>query len=108
MSIILDIEILCCIVRNSPEIWKSLLYLPYFGRWTLTPEGKRQSKNLFKTVHVDTELEVICWYYGGRLHRTNGPAVIWPDAQYWYKNGKEIQHPNMTEIKIDLEDLVDI
>ena len=29
------------------------------------------------------------WYFNGKLHREDGPAVIWYDGtQKWYKNGK--------------------
>ena len=31
------------------------------------------------------------WYLNGNLHRTDGPAIIWPDGtQYWYLNGQEV------------------
>jgi hypothetical protein len=29
------------------------------------------------------------WWLNGKLHREDGPAVIWPDGtEYWYLNGK--------------------
>jgi len=29
-----------------------------------------------------------CWYLHDRLHRIDGPAVIYPNGvQYWYQNG---------------------
>jgi hypothetical protein len=29
-----------------------------------------------------------CWYLNGKLHREDGPAVIYPDgSQYWYLSG---------------------
>jgi hypothetical protein len=30
-----------------------------------------------------------CWYKDDLLHRTDGPAVIWPNGyESWYLNGK--------------------
>lgn len=32
------------------------------------------------------------WYQDGKLHRDDGPAVIYPDGtQYWYQNGVEVE-----------------
>ena len=29
------------------------------------------------------------WHKNGKLHRENGPAILYPDGlQYWYKNDK--------------------
>lgn len=25
-----------------------------------------------------------CWYVDGKLHRVDGPAVIWPNGQMWW------------------------
>ena len=33
------------------------------------------------------------WFHNGTLHREDGPAVIEPDGtQFWYINGKFIKH----------------
>jgi len=30
------------------------------------------------------------WYLNGHLHREDGPAIIWPSgSRWWYLNGKE-------------------
>ena len=30
------------------------------------------------------------WYFNGKLHREDGPAVEWVDgSKQWYSNGKE-------------------
>ena len=32
------------------------------------------------------------WYLNGKPHRTDGPAIEWPNGnKYWYLNGKEVQ-----------------
>lgn len=40
----------------------------------------------FEAVHTDTPLEG--WYEKGRLHREDGPAIIFKDTEIWMRYGK--------------------
>ena len=38
------------------------------------------------------------WYQNGKLHRTDGPAIICPDGkQQWYRNGRWITDININQ-----------
>ena len=42
-------------------------------------------KGFYKRVD---ELGTVCHYLNGKLHRTDGPAVLWSDGfQSWWQNG---------------------
>ncbi len=51
------------------------------------------------------------WFKDGKLHREDGPAIIWPSGyQEWYKDGKEITDDIIKWAKdrdIDLNNLSD-
>ena len=48
-------------------------------------------------LHIN-ELGTKRWFKDGKLHRDDGPAVIWSDdEQYWYKNDERYE-PSAHEI----------
>lgn len=86
----IDIELLLIIIGKSPHIWKYLLSLPRFGRWTLTEEGKQKSRELFETKYVGIwgSFRTENWRIAGLFHRKDGPAHIAGDINNWI-NEKE-------------------
>lgn len=42
------------------------------------------------------------WFQNGVLHRTDGPAAIWPDGtEYWYQNGQRHREDGPAVIRPD-------
>lgn len=44
------------------------------------------SYKAYKVIVHDTGC--IEWYYNGKTHREDGPAVTYPDVKAWYLNGQ--------------------
>jgi len=52
------------------------------------PEGEAELDEPQPISEVDPD-GIERWYLNGRLHRTDGPAIVDPDgSQWWYENGK--------------------
>ena len=42
------------------------------------------------------------WYLNGQRHRTDGPAIEWPDGhKYWYLNGEQLTEKELMHAEID-------
>lgn len=65
---------------------KSGYALDVKGGWVLLRNGKLKLHAGEKGAHVMTRGKY--WYINGKLHRKNGPSIIYDDRQEWYENGK--------------------
>ena len=105
----LPLDILLSIGTSSVISWHSMLSIPSFARWTLSPKGKKHKEifivtkkqnrivkyNLAARRHNFNELPAVTqdndlqlWYQKGQVHRDNGPAIICKDGtRAWYQNG---------------------
>jgi hypothetical protein len=83
----LPIEIISLIVTNDFETYRAAILAPGIGPLTCHQYVQMMARDKFIT--VVEEKYAICYYVGGILHRTDGPAIINKeyDAHYWYQNG---------------------
>jgi len=59
------------------------------GTITYTKDGKLHREDGPAVIYYDGSQ---CWYKDGKCHRKNGPAVIYSDGSlFWFKYGKEIK-----------------
>jgi len=60
--------------------------------WRLPNGWIHRGGDLPAVVSINTPESKQEWWYRGRLHRENGPAVIYGKEQkYWYKNGRLVK-----------------
>lgn len=84
---LLPLEILVHIGIVSPEVWKDLLAVPAFARWTLSDHARKLRK---KFLIVTINDKKITYYLGKKIHNFDDlPAIIQPNGtQERYQNGK--------------------
>lgn len=84
----LDNETLLIILESFDDYFKAMRFVLSFSK---TFYGSIQHMHLLKisTVYTKDVHGIERWQVDGRLHREDGPAIIYPNGdQYWYKNGK--------------------
>lgn len=58
-----------------------------------------------KTTHTIDPIGVHRWFKYGRLHKEDGPAVIYPDGDnYWYLNNEWVRSVKEYQEKLNLSD----
>ncbi len=85
MDLLLEIKIL--IAAFDWETWvKLVLYDDRFHEYAYTPYCRKQFIDLFTVLTINDNCTTYRLF--GKLHRDNGPAIIYPDGeQKWYQNG---------------------
>lgn len=80
----LDQHLLIVIAKHDRKIWRIFSLLNKYMNIIFNPLSyELQFRNITDYGNC------IAYYLDGRLHRTNGPAVIYTNgAVQWYKNGK--------------------
>jgi hypothetical protein len=82
----LPIEILHLTANYDRSTYLAMLAIPTFAR-SLTPSTKCDYMIRFG-YSVEIKCNEIRWMRNGKLHRTDGPAIIRTDGmQEWYKDG---------------------
>lgn len=83
----LPVEILHVIAAESPLAYRALLSLPPFA-WSLDP-GIIADYMIHFGHSVEIDGRCTRWYYHGKPHRLDGPAVEnIHGTSFWYKEGK--------------------
>ena len=93
-------------MTNETDLYDALKY-----RVEVSVAGMRRYYNNSGRLHREEGPAVIwpngeCeWYRNGLRHRDNGPAIEWPDgAKYWYLNGQNYAEEEYNS-KLALQDL---
>ena len=94
------------IATSYLHTWRSMINVPWFGRFTLTKDGKELAKRFQKRFTIKMELDQgIFYYFNEMYHREDGPAIQkYIGSEEWYLFGKRhridgpaIEHDNGTK-----------
>lgn len=81
-------EIFQPIAEVSIDAWRSMLSIPTFGRFSITPQAQLLAQKLFGKIIIKSN-GTKKWYLNNKLHRFDGPAKEYSSGtKKWYLNNK--------------------